>query len=599
MIERVNLLVKVCGFKNWKASSVGRICINLFLPLWLAFLLLAAAAVLPSPVALAQTASEHFTYIVVDNKAIITDYSDAGPKDVVIPATLGGHPVTEIGEQSFRGGELTSVVIPNSVTTIGKMAFSINQFASLNIPDSVSTIGKLAFANNQLASVTIGNSVTTIGEGAFYSNKLTSVTIPDSVITIGDGAFYLNRLTSVSIGNSVTTIGNEAFYFNKLTSVTIPVSVTTIGDSAFGSNLLTIATIYGRVVSFGGNVFSFNPSNLALHGYKGSTVETYANNNNHIFVALLETEVKNVIPENGSATVNFPISGVVINIETDVPGTISITRYPSHSSSNPEGSASAGIFLDIIPSASLQGKPATFTVNYSLPLPGGVDESTLKLYRWSGSAWTAIPDQVLDTTAKTITASVTGFSTFGVFGTSSDADSSTRQTVITRFSRIISYSGVIDHEHKYSLINGVAGMVAAGRGELGGTHEGATLESSRRNAFYSNAYYQITTAEEALPSEYMRIVSAYSDGTERAARSGVEVNPGGTGSVNESAASSSDSKGTYSTYDSNVETTDGNIVVESAVDSASISINVEGTGFVYFNITTDGGGQKTGWWDIP
>jgi hypothetical protein len=71
-----------------------------------------------------------------------------------------------------------------------------------------------------------------------------------------------------------------------------------------------------------------------------------------------------------------------------------------------------------------------------------VDESTLKLYRWSGSAWTVIPDQVLDTEAKTITVSVTGFSTFGVFGSGADDDdgdsSARRREIVTRYSRIFS-----------------------------------------------------------------------------------------------------------------------------------------------------------------
>jgi hypothetical protein len=74
-----------------------------------------------------------------------------------------------------------------------------------------------------------------------------------------------------------------------------------------------------------------------------------------------------------------------------------------------------------------------------------VDESTLKLYRWSGSAWTVIPDQVLDTEAKTITVSVTGFSTFGVFGSGADDNgdddengSARRREIVTRYSRIFS-----------------------------------------------------------------------------------------------------------------------------------------------------------------
>ncbi len=261
------LLIKFCGFKKWKVSSVGRICISLFLPLCLAFLLLAAAAVLPSPVALAQTAPEHFTYIVVDNKAIITGYSDAGPKDCNIPATLGGYAVTHIGHDSFSNNQLTSVTIPDSVTTIGSGAFQVNQLTSVIIPDSV----------------------TTIGSGAFHDNQLTSVTIPHGVTSLS--GFSNNQLTSVTIPDSVTTIGFDAFSNNQLTSVTIPGSITTIGDWAFSRNYLSTATIYGHNVYFSTDVFRDNLSNLALHGYSGSTVEMYANSNNHAFVPLLSVTI--------------------------------------------------------------------------------------------------------------------------------------------------------------------------------------------------------------------------------------------------------------------------------------------------------------------
>jgi hypothetical protein len=73
-------------------------------------------------------------------------------------------------------------------------------------------------------------------------------------------------------------------------------------------------------------------------------------------------EEKEVAPENGEATVDFPNSDVTITIQTDEPGTITVYRYPTSLHTPPDGAASAGIYLNITPSASLQGKPATFTV---------------------------------------------------------------------------------------------------------------------------------------------------------------------------------------------------------------------------------------------
>lgn len=68
--------------------------------------------------------------------------------DVVIPATINGLPVTEIGAGAFRTSRLKSVVIPEGVTKIGKGAFqSCNQLESVTIPSSITQIEPNAFQN--------------------------------------------------------------------------------------------------------------------------------------------------------------------------------------------------------------------------------------------------------------------------------------------------------------------------------------------------------------------------------------------------------------------------------------------------------------------
>ena len=110
----------------------------------------------------------------------ITDYynneanNPANPactREVDIPSTIGGTPVTVIGNAgypgAFTGKNLTSVTIPSSVTSIGFGAFSSNQLTSVTIPSSVTSIGSSAFEANAIREVTIPNSVTSIGEWAF------------------------------------------------------------------------------------------------------------------------------------------------------------------------------------------------------------------------------------------------------------------------------------------------------------------------------------------------------------------------------------------------------------------------------------------------
>jgi len=152
--------------------------------------------------------------------ATVTGCDGICPTTLTIPDTLGGQPVTSIGDDAFETSLLTSVTIPDGVISIGRNAFYNNLLTRVTIPNSVTNIGENAFRDNRLAGVTIGQSVTSIGNSAFQNNLLATLTIPNSVTGIGDSAFGYNLLTALTIGNSVTSVGDRAFASNLLTAVT-------------------------------------------------------------------------------------------------------------------------------------------------------------------------------------------------------------------------------------------------------------------------------------------------------------------------------------------------------------------------------------------
>ncbi|RMF44446.1 MAG: hypothetical protein D6755_09145 [Anaerolineae bacterium] len=62
------------------------------------------------------------------------------------------------------------------------------------------------------------------------------------------------------------------------------------------------------------------------------------------------------------------------------------------------------------------GQAYDVTIQYSEEDRGAVIESTLALYYWNGSQWVREPTSSVDTTANTITASPTHFSTWAILG---------------------------------------------------------------------------------------------------------------------------------------------------------------------------------------
>lgn len=174
---------------------------------------LAAPTVEVTVVAIKTTPVMFFTFVKAEDTITITGYNIAGGKDVVIPATIEGVAVKNIGNRAFSDKyTLTSMIIPDSVTSIESRAFkSCIGLTSLTISDKVTSIGGKAFESClKLSNVTIMSNVS-IGSDAFMScTALTNATIGDNV-TIDLGVFQnCTKLTNVTIGSNVT-IADRAF----------------------------------------------------------------------------------------------------------------------------------------------------------------------------------------------------------------------------------------------------------------------------------------------------------------------------------------------------------------------------------------------------
>ena len=129
---------------------------------------------------------------------------------IVIPTTIDGFKVKEIGNSAFNGNKALETVDMSEVTNIGNNAFRDNTALTTAKMPNVTNIGDAAFfGNTSLTTVTMSE-VTTIGPGAFRGTALTEVTMP-LVITIEYDAFRDNTALTTAKMPKAITIGNETF----------------------------------------------------------------------------------------------------------------------------------------------------------------------------------------------------------------------------------------------------------------------------------------------------------------------------------------------------------------------------------------------------
>jgi hypothetical protein len=131
-------------------------------------------------------------------------------KAVAIPETIGGLPVTIIGNRAFYRKDLSAVTIPETVVTIEPLAFAENQLQRADIPGCVS-IAYEAFAGNQLTALVLSERLSSIGPRAFINNKLAAITLPGRITNIGKDAFAGNPLASITVGVDRNLFASQGF----------------------------------------------------------------------------------------------------------------------------------------------------------------------------------------------------------------------------------------------------------------------------------------------------------------------------------------------------------------------------------------------------
>lgn len=160
----------------------------------------------------------------------VTDYKGAD-KNVVIPNTYCGLPVSAIGEKAFYCSEGSMGMLPGVGDEDESDAYT--GLTSIELPQGLVSIGKRAFAGcEELTSIELPQSLVSIGDSAFTGCGFTSIEIPEGLTSMDDYAFGGCPLTSAAI--RCEAVGFFAFTTNRsLQTVVIGKGVQMIDDGAF------------------------------------------------------------------------------------------------------------------------------------------------------------------------------------------------------------------------------------------------------------------------------------------------------------------------------------------------------------------------------
>ncbi len=225
-----------------------------------------------------------YRYFINGDKAVLTDYLGTETGTLVVPETLGGKRVAEIGHAAFRYCTAEYVKLPDTVEYVGTYAFegsenlkrveyntnneiNFGMYAFIDcfsleavvLPANVTKVPDYIFANCMTLSTVVALGATEIGRNAFVNcSALDSVHFSDELHTVGAYAFKdCENLRSIGVsGEKITSLGSQAFDYTSLEAFTFSPELTEIPGACFRETLLTSVVIPENVEVINGSAFS-------------------------------------------------------------------------------------------------------------------------------------------------------------------------------------------------------------------------------------------------------------------------------------------------------------------------------------------------------
>lgn len=225
----------------------------------------------PNPTPTTPASTSIYTYEVLSDGTIRITSCQTSDVNLVIPDTIDGYTVTEIGANAFANQtSIQMVKFPANLKQIGVKAFAnCTGLLEVTLPDTIQGAGQLCFSGcTALKKAVLNKGRINIVYGMFENcTSLTEVVIPDTVENVAMYAFLNCRsLTHLNLPASLKSISVHAFEGAGVTTITYAgtkaqwqkVKKNLTGNGSFVTATVTDSTGVSFVVS-GSNNGNQNP----------------------------------------------------------------------------------------------------------------------------------------------------------------------------------------------------------------------------------------------------------------------------------------------------------------------------------------------------
>ena len=179
----------------------------------------------PDPMPSTPASTSVYTYEVLTDGTIRITSCQTSDVNLVIPDTIDGYTVTEIGASAFANQtSIQTVKFPANLKQIGVKAFAnCTGLLEVTLPDTIQGAGQLCFSGcTALKKAVLNKGRINIVYGMFENcTSLTEVVIPDTVENVAMYAFLNCRsLTHLNLPASLKSISVHAFEGAGVTTIT-------------------------------------------------------------------------------------------------------------------------------------------------------------------------------------------------------------------------------------------------------------------------------------------------------------------------------------------------------------------------------------------